>query len=480
GGNYSITMELYHIRGNLIGSFNGNAKDVFGLVAVINEKAPQMFSKMPGASAASKTAPSAPSVASGISGVQSTGGDYEFEGGKSYLASIATEPEGAIVSFNGVPDSRCAKTPCKLTLAEGNVRIVAALDQYERADTTVFVKQNNQSISIKLKANFGVLEIKPAFLDGIGEYEDWKLYINGKAYTSFENRLSPGKYNVKLNHICYEVISFDAGINKDKHEVFYMSDHIKLRKGGLVLNAERNGEPVSEPVFVNSKQAGETPFSGSVPVCAEIELGKVREKVDVKLKPNEKVEHTVKSNIYKSSISTTPTVSVAPPASSLKDSRDNKTYKIVKIGNQTWMAENLNYNASGSECYGNKESNCQKYGRLYKWETAKSVCPNGWHLSNDAEWTMLINFVGTKAGTKLKAKSGWNSNGNGMDTYGFAALPGGYGGSGGGFSDIGSSGFWWNILENYASYRSIDYNNDNVFKYDNNGYPLRSVRCVQD
>ena len=374
GGNLTIGVELYSSKnGAMIGSFTGDSKNLQGLRDVIDEKAPALFKKLPGASGGSKVLSA--SVESGISSVQSTGGDYEFEGVKSYLASIATEPEGAIVNFNGMPDSRCAKTPCKLVLAEGNVRIVAALDQYERADTTIFIKQNNQNISIRLKANFGVLEIKPAYLDGIGKYERWNLTINGKVASAWENRLSPNKYKVELSHKCYETLSFDAGINKDKREVFDIATYIKLKKGGLVLNAEKNGEPVSEPVFVNSKQVGETPFSGVVPVCALIELGKNRETVDVKLKPNEKVEHTVNINSYKSSVSATSVASITPVVSNLKDSRDNKTYKVVKIGKQTWMVENLNYNASGSKCYDNKPDNCDKYGRLYDWNTAKLVCP---------------------------------------------------------------------------------------------------------
>jgi len=177
---------------------------------------------------------------------------------------------------------------------------------------------------------------------------------------------------------------------------------------------------------------------------------------------------------------------------SLVDSRDGKRYKIVKIGNQTWMAENLNYNASGSKCYDNQESNCQKYGRLYNWSTAKTACPRGWHLPSDADWNVLMKFVNPScsdnndcagAGTKLKAASGWNSNGNGTDAYGFSALPGGYGSSGGYFSHVGSYGYWWSSSEygsNYAYSRYMGYNGESAFYYNDGKSILYSVRCLQD
>jgi len=149
---------------------------------------------------------------------------------------------------------------------------------------------------------------------------------------------------------------------------------------------------------------------------------------------------------------------------SFTDSRDKKTYKTVKIGEQTWMAENLNYNASGSTCYGNKPANCDKYGRLYEWKTAKKICPAGWHLPTKEEWDILIATVGGKetAGKFLKATSGWNKNGNGTDKFGFAAMPGGEYFSYTrfaealaqmaqpdfeGYSNVGNSGEWWSVTE---------------------------------
>ncbi|MDR2582014.1 MAG: PEGA domain-containing protein [Fibromonadaceae bacterium] len=291
GGNLTINTELYNSgSGVLIGSFTGKAKDVSGLEAVIDEKAPQMFRKMPGVS-------NKRIIEGGIGGL-TKGESYELDEEKLYLVSLKTEPSGAVLSFDGVASAKCKKTPCKLELHEGAVRIIANLEQYEIADTTVLINKNSQNVVITLKPNFGVLRINPAYLDGIGKDEQWSLSINGKQASSWENKLSPNKYKVELGHRCYEDLSFYVGINKGSREVFDMVGNITLRKGGLILSAELNGESISEPVFVNGKQAGETPFSGAVPLCANVEIGGNREALGVELKYNEKVRYTHKSNPY--------------------------------------------------------------------------------------------------------------------------------------------------------------------------------------
>jgi len=169
----------------------------------------------------------------------------------------------------------------------------------------------------------------------------------------------------------------------------------------------------------------------------------------------------------------------------MTDNRDGKKYKTVKIGSQTWMAENLNYDADDSKCYDNDSGNCAKYGRLYNWSTALRACPSGWHLPEGKEWDALTIFIdgGNSGGTKLKAKSCWNNNGNGMDEFGFSALPGGYGSSNDDFLHIGSGGLWWGASEfnSYSAYyRFMPYNYDYVYwSYFNKSF-LFSVRCVQD
>jgi uncharacterized protein (TIGR02145 family) len=169
-------------------------------------------------------------------------------------------------------------------------------------------------------------------------------------------------------------------------------------------------------------------------------------------------------------------------------SYEGQAYKTIKIGEQTWMAGNLNYNASGSKCYNNNVTNCKKYGRLYNWATAKKACPKEWHLPSYAEWEALRSKVKSDKdcdncdARHLKAKSGWNQSGNGTDAYGFSALPsGGY--SNGDFDLVGSDGFWWSASDDdtITAYILGIYHNDNAVNLGgDNKSNLFSVRCLKD
>jgi uncharacterized protein (TIGR02145 family) len=163
-------------------------------------------------------------------------------------------------------------------------------------------------------------------------------------------------------------------------------------------------------------------------------------------------------------------VTPPPPPPSGDDSTlvyGGKTYKTVVIGGTRWMAENLNYaTSSGSWCYDNDNSKCNTYGRLYNWDTAMTVCPNGWKLPDTTDWLRLFEEVGGSdtgdhdyweeiVSKKLKTRNGWdwndydNISGNGTDDFGFSALPGGIywpltdANFDAGFHVIGEVGFWW-------------------------------------
>jgi uncharacterized protein (TIGR02145 family) len=181
----------------------------------------------------------------------------------------------------------------------------------------------------------------------------------------------------------------------------------------------------------------------------------------------------------------------------MTDSRDGKKYKTIQIGDQVWMAENLNYEtSSGSWVYDNNSSYASTYGRLYNWETANNVCPSGWHLPSDDEWKQLemtigmsqsdaddVDWRGTVEGTKLKATSGWNKNGNGTDEYGFTALPGGFRGWWGGFRDEGSFAYFWSSTagdSGNAWFRELDSILEDVYRDSASKDYGFSVRCVRD
>jgi uncharacterized protein (TIGR02145 family) len=193
-----------------------------------------------------------------------------------------------------------------------------------------------------------------------------------------------------------------------------------------------------------------------------------------------------------------------------------QTYKTVVIGTQIWMAENLNYNVTGSICYNNSTSYCAQYGRLYNWATAmafasncnsnvcapqvqekhKGICPDEWHIPSDAEWNILAKYIdpnwtnsnnGNVAGIKLKATSGWFNDGNGTDNYGFTALPSGTASIISGttvFASLNSVGVWWSSTEDIASNaynRRMMYNYEFIYW---NGIGekigLSSIRCIHD
>jgi len=204
---------------------------------------------------------------------------------------------------------------------------------------------------------------------------------------------------------------------------------------------------------------------------------------------------------------------------------DIANYRTVQIGEQVWMAENLDYNVEGSVCYRNEPANCVTYGRLYDWSTAmvlpskcnstsssdaecavttphKGICPIGWHIPSNAEWEELVRYVdgtnGTSspydsptAGKYLKSKEGWDNcgpTGSGKDylcedTYGFSALPGGLCNYNGNFYDVGGEGHWWSSSESYrygAYKRYMSYIYEFAEYYDSGKSDLFSVRCVKD
>ena len=173
--------------------------------------------------------------------------------------------------------------------------------------------------------------------------------------------------------------------------------------------------------------------------------------------------------------------------SPLNRGRDHKT---VLIGEQCWMAENLDYETTlgNSMCFDNNAANCAKYGRLYDYEAASHACPTGWRLPTSAEYDKLKSLSGAQddyAGEHFKATSGWASE-NGDDKLKFSALPGGFCTDAGVCKFAGSVGYWWTSTEevmdetHYVLYLSKEDQRYTASMYVDNVERLLSVRCVKD
>jgi uncharacterized protein (TIGR02145 family) len=176
-------------------------------------------------------------------------------------------------------------------------------------------------------------------------------------------------------------------------------------------------------------------------------------------------------------------------AGTFTDARDGKTYKTVKIGAQTWMAENLAWNStSGCWAYDNNNSNVATYGYLYTWDAAKNASPAGWHLPSDAEWTTLIDFLGGPgvAGGKLKeaGTTHWLSPNTGADnSSGFSGLPGGFRNSSGIFYYLFEGANFWSSSESSASHAYNHYlgrSTGEAGHSSENKAIGQSIRCVKN
>lgn len=210
----------------------------------------------------------------------------------------------------------------------------------------------------------------------------------------------------------------------------------------------------------------------------------------------------------------------------MRDDRDGQTYRTTKIGDQVWMAENLNFETENSYCYNDSAEYCEKYGRFYTWAAAmdsvgawgangegcgygetcssaypvRGACPEGWHLPTQVEWKVLFTVINgsSTAGEKittvvgkdssavnnmLKSTSGWNGNGNGTDAFSFTALPVGGRGDDGAFRKLGYDANFWSANEYFdyfACFTVLHSGGDYVYLATTNKSFGNSVRCLKD
>lgn len=206
-----------------------------------------------------------------------------------------------------------------------------------------------------------------------------------------------------------------------------------------------------------------------------------------------------------------PPADPTPVLGSMTDTRDDQTYPTVQLGDQTWLAKDLNYETGTSRCYNNDPANCEIYGRLYSWEASKTVCPAGWHLGSDQEWSTFIKFLDPDADTQsdksvveesiwagcmlkatgnLRDQTGlWNyPNVGATNSSKFSAVPGGVCYDDGSCDVMGRHAIYWTSTENDNNkvwFRVLDYGLKSIYRAEEGQWSMKretslSVRCIMD
>lgn len=376
---------------------------------------------------------------------------------------------------------------------------------------TVKVDNLTQNTSITLNGN-DILHLGPV---GINETEfnsnNTIIYPNptqGKAELSF-NAEQDGDVQITINDITgKEVLHIGNNYPKGNHK-FQLNG---LKQGMYLVNIKSETHSYSLKLISQNSNKNET---------AAIEYLGYENETSGKLKNTKTTVNMAYTDFdrllfkgttgnYSNIITDIPTASKTITFNfTVCSDFDNNNYATVQIGTQTWMAENLKTThykngaaipnvtdsltwitlTTGAYCdYNNTPANSTTYGRLYNWYAVNTgnLCPTGWHVPTDAEWTTLTTYLGGEsiAGGKLKATTLWDSPNTGAtNSSGFTAFPGGYRYLSGTFNKIGNHGYWWSSTEGSTTNawrRNMGYNGGYVFRSISGKDSGFSVRCLRD
>lgn len=192
-----------------------------------------------------------------------------------------------------------------------------------------------------------------------------------------------------------------------------------------------------------------------------------------------KIIAPTKGKDEKSEVKQASATNTQSPSSDYVEDYQGNRYRTVTIKNQTWMAENLRTETETSSCYNNDKKNCETFGRLYSWDAAKKICPQGWSLPRKPDYEILMD-----AGIdNLKSTIGWptidGKSRNGSDKYKFSILPSGY--NSGISADLGRKAYFWTSTprsHGYAWYLQIG--TDSWDMVSNLNSHKMSVRCIKN
>jgi len=420
-----------------------------------------------------------------------------------YLKLNSLPEDGAKVTFDDIEmNGMTPFTSDKLKSGKHTITVKKDMFQPKSLEVTI-VDGQTLTENITLSPNFAKVTIVTQ--------PEADIYLDG-------NKIGTGSYTAR---VLAGIHTFEAKKeshyqDKKEREVAAGNDFsVNLTLQPQLGNLEIVSTPIEATVSLNGVEKGTTPITLKKLLVGNYELQLAKEGVSKIIKTiTIKEGKTVAINeVLKAGTANSDKSNVASRNSgSTVTDVDGNTYGTVKIGTQVWMAENLkttkykdgtaipletyntlwhNLNSAGY-CWYNNDATTYKntYGALYNWYAVNTykVCPTGWHVPKDSEWTKLITYLGgeTAASGKLKEKgtNHWlNPNTGANNETGFTALPGGYRYDRGTFYRIGIDGSWWSSTEysfTSAWYRNVSFNGSSVAStYDTkqNGF---SVRCLQD
>lgn len=413
---------------------------------------------------------------------------------------ISSEPAGAEIFLNGFKVAD--KTPFTFDIL-GNTKIKLQKKDYETLDTSVIVTSANTiALHAKLRPTFLYVNISSnpsgasVWLDGVQlgatPLKNYKI-----DFKKFEG----GNKTILIKAEGYDEITEVKNISPSI-DPLDLSFNLKRQLASFTIASN----PPGASVFIDNVYRGVTPYTASK------ELGTYEVYVQLEGYSNSEKKQLVLSNSSAQQLNFS-LKSELPEAEREAAAEADNAFGEVRIGNQIWMAQNLNttqfsngeiipeaktakeWRIAGDKkqpawCYyDNNTKNGEKYGKLYNWYAvadARNICPTGWHVPSDSDWKEIIEYLGdhSVAGGRMKSKNSWKfPNANATNESNFNGLPAGFRDNDGTFSIMGYNGAWWSATEaNEFStwFRYLDYANGDAYRGAHNKRNGASVRCLKD
>jgi uncharacterized protein (TIGR02145 family) len=324
--------------------------------------------------------------------------------------------------------------------------------------------------------------------------------ITGKSIIQTKNHIQQGKHKFQISGIIRGVYTIQ--INSELYSY----------TGKLLCNG--NGSGNSKIIYQNQSIKTAIPVNNKKIISEKLcDIKGTTSTIQMQYNTGDRLKITGISGLYRTIYMLVPSINQTVTFNFMEcNDRDGNYYTVVQIGTQVWMAENLKTTkyldgtsipnvtdnttwgnlTTGAYCdYNNKPSNSSIYGRLYNFYAATdahNICPTGWHVPTDIEWTFMTTYLGSDslAGGKLKenCSTRWLSpNKEATNETGFTALPGGCRYNIGTFDLLRLNGYWWGSTQTdlyNAWFRNMSYDLKSVsrrYDYKSSGF---SVRCLKD